>query len=424
MQEAQNDDSDTKTEEARSFLGRMRHSYGVLKIRNFRYLFLSNICIHFAQWCQSIGLGWLVLEITGSAAQMGGIVATQGFSLLISSPFAGVLSDRVHRRTLLMVTTSINAAQALSLATLVATGYGHLWELYVFAIVGGMANAVTQPVRQAFVYDAVGREAVALAVPVNNLAQSGSRVLGPAFAGMVIGFTGGSSSAFYVQGVLALMAILITSRIGVTAQVRSAGGVKESPFKTLTQGLRYVAGNPSLRGQVIVQIIPALLVYPYVQFLAFFAAHLHGGPQTYGLLASGAGYGGVVALFILTTLGEVKHKGRVMFAAVIGYPVSVALFTLSPVVSLAMVFLMINGFCNQIYTAMQNTMFLLGAREDMRGRVMGIYSMIQGLGPIGQLCMGFAIATWGPDRAVLWFEIAAIILLSITCVFSKTVREA
>ncbi|MEI6136807.1 MAG: MFS transporter, partial [Chloroflexota bacterium] len=215
----------------------------------------------------------------------------------------------------------------------------------------------------------------------------------------------------------------ITSRIGVTGQVRSTG-IKESAFTTLTQGLRYVAGNPSLRGQVIVQIIPALLVYPYVQFLAFFAAHLHGGPQTYGLLASGAGYGGVVALFILTTLGEVKHKGRVMFAAVIGYPVSVALFALSPIVPLAMLFLMINGFCNQIYTAMQNTMFLLGAREDMRGRVMGIYSMIQGFGPIGQLGMGFAIATWGPDHAVLWFEIVAIILLSITCLLSKTVREA
>lgn len=423
MQEPKNDEDTKKEEDSKSFLGRMGQSYGVLKIRNFRLLFLSNICINFAQWFQSIGLGWLVFQLTGSAAQMGGIVATQGFTLLIASPFAGVLSDRVHRRTLLIVTTSINAAQALTLATLVATGYGQLWELYVFAVVGGMANAVTQPVRQAFVYDAVGREAVARAVPVNNLAQSGSRVLGPAFAGMVIGFTGGSSSAFYVQGVLALMAMLITSRIGVTGQVRSTG-IKESAFTTLTQGLRYVAGSPSLRGQVIVQIIPALLVYPYVQFLAFFAAHLHGGPQTYGLLASGAGYGGVVALFILTTLGEVKHKGRVMFAAVIGYPVSVALFTLSPIVPLAMLFLMINGFCNQIYTAMQNTMFLLGAREDMRGRVMGIYSMIQGLGPIGQLGMGFAIATWGPDHAVLWFEMVAIILLSITCLLSKTVREA
>jgi len=408
--------------ERRSFVGRLGHSYGILKVRNFRYLFLSTISLSFAQWFQSIGLGWLVLQLTGSAAQMGAITATQGFSLLATSPFAGVLSDRMHRRTLLMTTTTINAVQATSLATLVATGYSELWQLYIFAIVGGMANAVTQPVRQAFVFDAVGREAVARAVPINNLAQSGSRVLGPALAGVVIGFFG-SSSAFYVQGVLALGAMALTSRIGTTQQVRSAGG-KESPFKTLTQGLRYVARTSSLRGQVIVQAIPVLLVYPYVQFLAFFARELDGGAGTYGVLATGAGYGGVAALFILTAISEVKRKGLVLLIAVIGYPVSVAMLTFAPSVPLAMVFLIINGFCNQVYLAMQNTLFLLGAREDMRGRVMGIFSMMQGLGPIGQLGMGLAISQWGVSDAVLAFQLMAIVLLTSTALALRSVRQA
>ena len=148
---------------------------------------------------------------------MGAITATQGFTLLLASPFAGVLSDRMHRRTLMMATTAVNAVQAITLATLVASGYSELWQLYIFAITGGLANAVTQPVRQAFVFDAVGREAVARAIPVNNLAQSGTRVLGPAFAGIVVGFFG-SSNAFYVQGVLALLATFLTSRIGLTEQ--------------------------------------------------------------------------------------------------------------------------------------------------------------------------------------------------------------
>lgn len=405
-----------------AFWARLGQSYGILKVRNFRFLFLSNVSLNFAQWFQSIGLGWLVLQLTGSAAQMGFITFTQGVSLLITSPLAGVLSDRVHRRTLLMTTTAINAIQAMSLATLVATGYAHLWELYIFAAIGGMANSITQPVRQAFVYDAVGREAVARAVPVNNLAQSGTRVLGPALAGIVVGFFG-TSIAFYAQGALALLALGLTSLIGATHQVRSTGA-RESPLKTLTQGMRYVASTPSLRGQVVVQIIPVLLVYPYVQFLAFFAGQLHGGAQTYGFLATGAGYGGVMGLLILTTIGEVQHKGRVLLLAVTMYPVSVALFTLAPNFPVAMLFLIINGFCNAFYMAMQNTLFLLSAREDMRGRVMGLYSMIQGLGPIGQVTMGLAISRWGPSEAVRGFEVVAIVLLLASALTLKSVRDA
>lgn len=406
----------------RTFLGRMGQSYGVLRVRNFRFLFLSNICINFAQWFQSIGLGWLVLQLTGSAAQMGAITATQGVSLLITSPFAGVLSDRLPRRRLLMTTTTINAVQALALATLVGSGYDRLWPLYIFAVVGGVANAVTQPVRQAFVYDAVGREAVARAVPINNLAQSGTRALGPVLAGVIIGFVG-SSSAFYVQGALALLAMLLTSRIGVTEQVRTVGA-HESPFRTLTEGLRYVTGTRALREQVIIQFIPVMLLYPYVQFLAFFAVYLHGGPQTYGVLSTGAGYGGLVALLILTTTGEVRRKGLVLLVAVCAYPVSVVFFSFSPNVPVAMLFLVINGFCNQVYMTMQSTLFLLSAREDMRGRVMGIYSMINGLGPIGQLGLGFAIAAWGPALAVRAFALTAAVLLLTMALLFRTVRAA
>lgn len=405
-----------------SLLERMGQSYGILKVPNFRYLFMSNVSLNLAQWFQLIGLGWLVLQLTGSAAQMGAITATQGLMQIVTSPFAGVLSDRMHRRTLLMVTTSINAVQALSLASLVATGYGHLWELYVFAAIGGVTGAVTQPVRQAFVYDAVGRDAVARAVPVNNLAQSGSRVLGPALAGVLIGFAG-SSSAFYVQGTLALLALVLTSRIGVTEQVRSVG-VKESPLSTLTHGLRYVAASRSLRGQVLVQIIPVMLVYPYVNFLAFFAQAMGGGAQTYGLLSTGSGYGGVIALLILTMIGETRRKGLVLIVAVTAYPVSVVLFTFAPNVPIAMGILIVNGFFNQIFIAMQSTLFLLSAREDMRGRVMGVYSMIQGLGPIGQLAMGLAISHWGPSHAVRAFAIVAVLLLSTAALTLKSVRTA
>lgn len=395
----------------------------LLTVPNFRYLFLSNISIGLGQWFQSVGLAWLVTVLTGDPRQLGGVVGTQGVSAFLTSPFAGVLADRFHRRTLLMTTTSINAIQAITLAVVVGTGHGQIWMLYLFAAIGGAANSVTQPVRQAFVYDAVGREQVARAVPINNIAQSSTRVIGPALAGFIIGQLG-NSSAFYFQGALAALAMLLTSRIGATLQVRSVA-TRESPIKTLTQGIRYVAADPCLRGQVFIQIIPVLLVYPYVQFLVFFARELGGGVETYGFLATGAGYGGVVALILLTMIGEPKHKGWFLLVAVIGYPVSVAFFSQAPSVPIAMAFLILNGFWNQTYTAMQNMLFLLSAREDMRGRVMGLYYMIQqGLAPVGQIALGFAISAWGPPDAVFRFELIAIALLVTAAIVLKPVRDA
>ena len=208
----------------------------------------------------------------------------------------------------------------------------------------------------------------------------------------------------------------------VLAFGQSGGGGKVSHLMAMPAAVG--AQAQALREQVLIQVVPVLFLYPYVQFLAFFAVHLHGGPQTYGVLATGAGYGGIIALVILTTMGEIRRKGLVLLASVCVYPVSVACFALSPNLPVAMVFLVINGFCNQIYMTMQSTLFLLSAREDMRGRVMGMYSMLNGLGPIGQLGLGLAISVWGPPNAILAFALTAAALLFVAAWTAKTVRAA
>ncbi|MBI4497635.1 MAG: MFS transporter, partial [Chloroflexi bacterium] len=283
---------------------RLLHSFASLQQRDFRYLTFSTIALGFGQWVQQIGLGWLVLEVTKSAAQLGVVTFIQGIMILVSSLPAGVLSDRFSRRDVIVWSTSLSVAQALVLALLVVANLAETWHLYAFALVGGLAAGVSQPARQAFVYDVTDRALLTNALTVNSLAQNVARVTGPPLAGALIGFWG-TASTFFVLAALKVLAMALTMLIHTRGQV-ATGEKKESALTSVVAGLRYSVGSRLILALLIATAIAPVLVYPYAGFLPVFAEDvLHGGPETYGILASGVGWGSLIGLSMLAYLGDV-----------------------------------------------------------------------------------------------------------------------
>ncbi len=411
------------TARPKGFSSKLEHSLGALRQRNFRNFILSSVALGFGQWFQQIGLGWLVFQSTGDAAQMGAIAGVRGLVVLVLSPLAGALSDRVNRRSLIVISTGVTLVQALGLAVLVGTDLIQLWHIYLFSFIEGAASSVNQPARQAFVGDVVGREGLSRAVPLNSMAQNIARISGPAIAGMVIGFAG-TASVFYILAGLKVIAMAFTMMIAAsTHQVMASKD--ESALETLGQGVHYSMTNKAILGMLIVSCIPALVIYPYVQFLPFFADRLHGGAQSYGILATGVGWGAIVGLSVLIALGEFNRKGVVMLVSQAIYPLMVACFALSSSFLWAMVFLVLAGIANSINTTLQNTLTLLLSREDMRGRVMSLYSMAGGgLQPLGSFTMGVAIQQWGASEAVVGFMLASIGLVVVSAAVFGAVRRA
>ncbi|MBI2172021.1 MAG: MFS transporter [Chloroflexi bacterium] len=407
------------------FVSRLGKSFAALQARDFRYLVFSSAALGFGQWFQQIGLGWLVFQETGSATQMGAIGAVRGVVFLMLSPPAGILCDRMSRRLLIIGSTGVTVLQALGLAVLVGTGRAELWHLYLFSVIEGAASSVNQPARQAFVYDVVEKQDLASAVTLNSIAQNIARVSGPAIAGIIIGFVG-TASVFYILTALKVAAIALTVLISSnTRQVFLAA--QENPLRSLAVGLRYSWENKAILGLVVIGVIPTLFIYPYVQFLPFFAARLGSEEQAaalYGFLATGVGWGSLVGLSGLVVMGDLRAKGKVMLVAQTLYPVAVALFALSNSFMLAMAFLMAAGVFNSINTTLQNTLFLLLSREDVRGRVMSLHSMIGGLQPIGSLTMGVAIGLWGASGAVVGFMAVSVACILIAAAAFGQMRRA
>ncbi|MBI4203141.1 MAG: MFS transporter [Chloroflexi bacterium] len=402
--------------------GRLEQSLISLKGRDFRYLVFSSAALGYGQWFQQIGLGWLIFQMTGSAAQLGAIGAVRGVVFFVLSPPAGILCDRMSRRMLIIVSTGVTVFQALGLAVLVATGDAQVWHLYTFSIIEGIASSVNQPARQAFVYDVVGREGLSRAIPINSIAQNIARISGPAIAGMIIGFVG-TASVFYILAALKVLAMFFTMKISpVTQQVITAN--QESPLRNLREGLLYSFTNRAILGLIIIGIIPTLLIYPYIQFLPIFSERLHGGAIGYGVLATGVGWGSLVGLSALVLMGDLRSKGKVMLTAQTLYPAAVAGFTLAGNFPLAMAFLVVAGICNSVNTTLHNTLFLLLSREDMRGRVSSLNSMVGGLQPIGTLGMGLAITAWGATPAVFGSMLIAIAFVLVFVGAFGSVRRA
>ena len=232
-------------------------SFAALGQRSFRYLFFSPLALSYSQWFQQIGLGWLVLQITGSAAQLGGVTFVQGVMVFLASLPGGVMADRYNRRTILVWTTALNVVQALGLALLVFSGQMQPWHLYVFGFIGGVVHGIAHPVRQPLVYDLTSPVLLTNAVTMSSMSWSLARVSGPPVAGMLLGFFD-TSSTFFIAAILIAVAMVMTLQIPAGELLPSGTTKDESPVSSVMGGLKYALTDPI--------ILPLLLAFSIARF--------------------------------------------------------------------------------------------------------------------------------------------------------------
>ena len=143
----------------------------------------------------SIPWRWLVLSLTGSGLALGITTALQFGPILLAGPWGGVIADRSDKRKILVATQAASALLALTLGLLVVTGAVRLWMVYVLAFLLGSVNLVDMPTRQSFYLKMVGRDQLANAMSLTTASVTGSRAVGPAIAGLLIGDEGSPTRA-------------------------------------------------------------------------------------------------------------------------------------------------------------------------------------------------------------------------------------
>jgi MFS family permease len=380
-------------------------------------LWLGQTSTTLGQWMDQFTRGWLVYELTGSAAQLAFVSAARAAPLLFVGLFAGVLADRMNRKNLLMFSQSINVVLNLILALLIVSGAVEVWHVYATGVLGGIGMAVQQPARQSIIPSVVPKEDLQNAVVLNSGTLNIGQALGPAIGGIVVAAFG-MATAYFVQTGIFIAAILFTFSMvnpqklpsgspspstgrGLGGGVRSRKQSDESMVESLRAGFRYVKTNDIVFLLLMLALVPMFFGNPYQSLIPIFAADiLDAGEQETGLLMAATGVGSVISLLLLACMPDFARPGRVLIVTSAIYGISIALFAGAGVFLLSAGILLVAGFMRSTYRAINHTMLLKETDAEYRGRVNSIYLLDRGLVPLGTVLLGLMAAVIGPQTAV------------------------
>jgi MFS family permease len=362
-----------------------------LRHRNFRWFWISAAGQAVAQGMQTLILGWLVLELTSSATQLGLVVFLYGIPNLSFVMFGGIFADRIDRRKLLVGSQAAVTVVIFALATLTITHLVVVWQVYVASFILGTLQALKMPARMAIVADLVEREDIMNAVVLNSAVMSTGRIIGPALAGGIIELTGIGpalhlNASFYFISTVCLFLISGMLQQKVTE--------KTAVLQDILAGLRYCWSTPVVFTVIGIGFAFGFFGMPYVQVMPAFAKEvLDAGAGGAGLLLTAASIGSLLGNLALAALGNSSHKNWLLLGSILTFGVGLFLFALSPWFWLSWTILLLVGIGSMV--PLGTTVLQLTVPSEMQGRVLSLWYVSAALMSIGSLPMAVVADTFG-----------------------------
>jgi len=380
--------------------------------RNYRIFFAGQLVSLAGSWMQNVALAWLVLELSGSPLAVGALVFWRFVPFTIFGLAAGILADRIDSRRLVMGTQAAALLVSIALAVVTLTGTATLPVVYVLAALGGITLAFDAPGRQSLTYQMVGPRELPNAIALNAGLFNASRVIGPAIAGVVIA-TFGTGICFVLNAVsfFAVLAALASLR------QEELHSVERDPSARIIEGMRralaFVRHDPQLRSVLTVVTIVSTVGFNFHVLVPLLAADtLEVGPEGFGLLSAVFGLGALVGALITATFRGASW--RLFASGATGF--GVLSLALAPVgnASLAGVLLFGVGVSFTLFAANANALVQLGAPDQLRGRMIGLYLFaFVGLAPIGGLLTGWLADLGGTSLAFTVAGVTSLLTIGV-----------
>jgi MFS family permease len=392
---------------ARTFRSLRRH-------RNYRIFFTGQLVSLAGTWMQNVALAWLVIELSGSALAIGALAFWRFVPFTLFGLVAGVVADRFESRRLVMTTQAAAMAISIALAVVTLTDTATLPIVYVLAALGGVALAFDAPGRQSLTFQMVGPRELPNAVALNSGLFNGSRVIGPAIAGLVIAAVG--TGLCFVLNAVSFLAVLTALALVREDELRP---VEKDPTARMVDGLlrafAHAWHDPQLRLILSVVTVVATVGFNFHVLVPLLAADtLHVGPEGFGFLSASFGLGALIGALAAATF---RHASWRLFAVGAGM-FGVLALALAPVENayVAGTILFGIGIAFTLFTANANALVQLAAPDYLRGRLIGIYLFaFLGLAPVGGLFAGWLVEVGGTSLA---FAVAGVTTLATILVAS------
>jgi MFS family permease len=404
---AQNSPARIETEVKRASSPKWATTLRALRHRNFQLFFGGQLISLTGTWMQTVAQAWLVYRMTKSALLLGSVGFASQIPVFLVAPIGGITADRRNRQRLVIATQTASMILAGILAWLTLSHRVEVWHIFVLAALLGVVNAFDIPGRQAFLVDMVGKEDLMNAIALNSSMFNGARVVGPAVAGILVsrigeGWCFAANAVSYIAVIVGLLLMKVLSPPRVS---------KHSPIEDIIEGFRWVNHTKVIRALLLLIGLVSLVGMPYTVLMPVFADKiLHGGARGLGILMGATGVGALFGALTLAAKTGVTGLGRWVTITCATLGISLFLFSFSTSFWLSAALLMPAGYSMMLQMACSNTLIQTMVPDELRGRVMSVYSMMfMGMAPFGAFFGGALAHRMGAPITVASGGIACVI---------------
>jgi MFS family permease len=375
-------------------------TFAALKTRDYSLYWLGLVFYVLGHRAEYVTFAWIMWEMTQDPLFLGYLGLAQGTPLVVFQLFGGVLADRTNRLRLL-IATQIFIALTLAIAFgLTVLGLVRVQHLLVLAALSNTFRAFDEPSRLTLIPELVDRERLPNAIALGSIPWQAGRMIGPSITGVLIAAFGGAVG-LALAAVASCTALALYSRLRVRGDAPASHGQRF--LGQLVEGLSFVGHNFVFAGLICLALFNALFGLSYVTLLPIFADwYFDAGATGYGLLNAAHGAGALVGTLIVATIAHrILRPGPTLLVTAAGMGLGLMIFSLSPGMRLALPMLLLVGFSNTFYLTQVSTFLQQKVPDQLRGRVMSLYSLCWNLLPLGGLLAGVLAAAVDARFAVL-----------------------
>ena len=400
-----------------------------IRIRNFAWLWIGSLGSSFAMNMQIIARGWYVYDLTSSAVDLAWVTVSFMLPTVLFSLYGGVIADKFSKKRIIVIAQALNFIATVVMAVIILTERVTFWDFMWVGLFNGTILALSMPARQAFVPELIPERLIFTAMGLTTSGWNISRILGPAFAGLLIAVIaeGDKTSSFGVGVVYCIIAGLYLLSALTMLFIDNSGvpvsGQKQGALSEMKDGLVYVLEHPPVFGLILLSVIPFLFGMSLNTLLpAFNEEMLAGKADDLGFLISMMGLGAIVGSLMMAAMGSIKNKGNWLIASCLGWGLVTSLFGLTVNQFAAMLVIICFGWFMSWNMSMNRGLLQLQVDGRMRGRIMSIDMMSHGLMPLGVFPISLIADYYDVGIALFVSGIAFVVATIAAVLFVPAVR--
>jgi len=390
-------------------------TFAALKARNYCLYWFGLVFYVLGHRAEYVTFAWMTWEVTHDPLSLGYLGLAQGAPLLVFHLCGGVLADRTDRLRLLIGTQALTAVVLTIAFGLTVLGWVRLEHLLVLAALSNTFRAFDEPSRLALIPQLIDRARLANAIALGSIPWQAGRMIGPSIAGILIAAFGGAIGFGLAAGA-SYLALVLYSRLQVYGRTPTSDG--QHVLRQFTDGLSFVVRNFVFASLIGLALFNSVFGLSYVTLLPIFADwYFHAGSSGYGLLNAAHGLGALAGtLTVATVAARIPRPGTALLLGATCMGLLLMAFSQSPAMWVALPLLALVGFSNTFYLTQVSTFIQQGVPDQLRGRVLSIYSLCWNLLPLGGLVSGVLAAAVDARFAILFgggmVAINALVLLT------------